>query len=45
LNNHAVFIILISEEMCETSMAGHTDTSVERWSLGNIPEEVCDQLD
>lgn len=31
--------------MYETSVVAHTDTSVERWSLGNIPVEVCDQLD
>jgi hypothetical protein len=27
--------------MCDVSVVEDTDASVERWSLGNIPVEVC----
>jgi hypothetical protein len=30
--------------MCDASVDEDTDTSVEQWSLGNIPVEVCGPL-
>jgi hypothetical protein len=30
--------------MCDVSADEHSDISVEQWSLGNIPIEVCHLL-
>jgi hypothetical protein len=30
--------------MCDISAIEHSDASVEQWSLGNVPIEVCDLL-